>query len=91
MGPLGEGKATDCSDEKFAEYLEEVKLVTQKIVEKLERVPDFVVKQLGDSQLWSGLMDVKEYLLARGKFVVKNGEHTRFWEDWWVGHKPLMK
>jgi hypothetical protein len=33
---------------------------------------------------------LKEYLLARGKFAVKNGEHVRFWEDWWVGHKPLM-
>ena len=36
-------------------------------------------------------MEVKEFLLDRGKFVVKNGKQVRFWEDWWVGHEPLMK
>ena len=34
---------------------------------------------------------MKDFLLARGKFVVKNGKQVRFWEDWWVGHEPLMK
>ena len=46
-----------------------------------------MVKQPGDSQFWAGLMEVKEHLLDRGKFDVKNGEQVRFW----VGHKPLMK
>jgi len=50
-----------------------------------------IVKKPGDSQFWSGLMEVKDFLLARGKFVVKNGKQVRFWEDWWVGHEPLMK
>ena len=50
-----------------------------------------VVKQPGDSQFWVGLMEVKEHLLDRGKFLVQNGEQVRFWEDWWIGHEPLMK
>jgi len=35
VSPLAEGMAADCSEEKFAEYLEEVKLVAHKIVETL--------------------------------------------------------
>jgi hypothetical protein len=50
-----------------------------------------VNKKPGDPQFWAGLVEVKEHLLERGKFLVKNGKNTRFWEDWWVGHEPLMK
>ena len=50
-----------------------------------------VTKQLADSQFWSGLMNVKDYFWARGKFEVKNGEKVRFWEDCWIGQKPLMQ
>ena len=49
-----------------------------------------VTKQPGDSQFWSGLMEVKDHFFPRGKFLVKNGRQTRFWEDWWVGGEPLM-
>ena len=35
-------------------------------------------------------MEVKEFLMVRGKFLVKNGKHVRFWEDLWVGGVPLM-
>ena len=34
-------------------------------------------------------MKVKEEFFARGSFSVKNGESTRFWEDTWLGNKPL--
>jgi hypothetical protein len=34
--PLVEGAAADCSEEKFAKYLEEAKPVAQKIVEDME-------------------------------------------------------
>jgi hypothetical protein len=37
LSPLAEGMAADCSDEKFAEYLDEVGPVAQKIVENLEQ------------------------------------------------------
>jgi phage gp36-like protein len=35
--PLAEGKAADCSEEKFAEYLKDIKPVADKIVENLEQ------------------------------------------------------
>jgi hypothetical protein len=42
-----------------------------------------------DSPFWKGLMKVKEEFFARGKFNVGNGANTRFWEDTWLGDKPL--
>ena len=42
-----------------------------------------------DSHFWKGLMKVKNEFLERGSFVVGNGEKTRFWEDIWLGDKPL--
>ena len=42
-----------------------------------------------DSQFWKGLMKVKEGFFKRGKFVVGNGQATRFWEDTWLGEDPL--
>jgi hypothetical protein len=42
-----------------------------------------------DSPFWKGLMKVKEEFFARGKFKVGNGANTRFWEDTWLGDKPL--
>ena len=43
-----------------------------------------VTKQPGDSQFWSGLMEVKDQFLEHGKFKVNNGNQTRFWEDVWI-------
>ena len=42
-----------------------------------------------DSQFWKGLMGVKENFFSKGKFVVGNGQKTRFWEDNWLGEVPL--
>ena len=36
-------------------------------------------------------MEIKEQFLERGRFVVQNGQQTRFWEDLWIGHEPLRQ
>jgi hypothetical protein len=50
-----------------------------------------VRRKNGDSQFWSGLMEVKDLVLERGRFKVQDGAQTRFWEDLWIGNEPLMK
>ena len=40
LAPIGDGLAEGCSDEKFAEYLKEVKPVANKIVDVLEQPSD---------------------------------------------------
>jgi hypothetical protein len=34
-------------------------------------------------------MEVKEEFFARGSFIVGNGESVWFWEDIWLGDRPL--
>jgi hypothetical protein len=48
-----------------------------------------VSKKPGDSQFWTGLMEIKDSFLSNGCFKVNNGEQTRFWEDKWVGGQSL--
>jgi hypothetical protein len=48
-----------------------------------------VVAKPCDSPFWKGLIKVKEDFFDRGSFEVGNGENTRFWEDKWIGDKPL--
>ena len=39
---------------------------------------------------WGELLKHKEFFFSLlCKFNVGNGENTRFWEDWWVGSRPL--
>jgi hypothetical protein len=45
----------------------------------------------GNSHFWYGLMEVKRLLMERGRFKIESGHQTRFWEDLWIGDKPLMK
>jgi hypothetical protein len=35
-------------------------------------------------------MEIKKFVLARGRFQVQDGSQTRFWEDLWLGKEPLM-
>jgi hypothetical protein len=49
-----------------------------------------VERKAGDSQLWTGLMGLKDEFLARGRLQVNDGNQTMFWEDLWLGDKPLM-
>ena len=34
-------------------------------------------------------MHIKDEVLAKGSFDIKDGTNTRFWDDTWVGDKPL--
>ena len=42
-----------------------------------------------DSPFWKGFMRVKAAFFNRTKFIVGNGNNTRFWEDTWLGDTPL--
>jgi hypothetical protein len=42
-----------------------------------------------DSHFWRGLMHIKEEVLSKGSFIINDGTSTRFWEDTWLGDKPL--
>jgi hypothetical protein len=42
-----------------------------------------------DSHFWRGLMRIKDEVLSKGSFVIKDGTNTRFWDDMWIGDKPL--
>ena len=44
-----------------------------------------------DSPFWKGLMKIKEDFFKRGSFFVGNGQTTRFWEDIWLGTRPLAE
>jgi hypothetical protein len=48
-----------------------------------------VTSQPSDSPFWKCIMEVKEEFFARGSFIVGNGESVRFWEDIWLGDRPL--
>jgi hypothetical protein len=48
-----------------------------------------VVKRPGDSHFLKGLLNVRYTFLKYGKFKVNAGSGTSFWEDWWIGQKPL--
>ena len=48
-----------------------------------------VETQPTDSPFWKGLMKVKDDFFIRGSFTLGNGENIRFWEDTWLGDKPL--
>lgn len=50
-----------------------------------------ISKKPGDSQFWSGLMKVKDQFLIGGSFSIQSGTQIRFWEDTWLGDKPLCK
>jgi hypothetical protein len=39
------------------------------------------VKKTGDSQFWTGLMNVKNQFLSLGNFRLQSGTQIRFWED----------
>jgi hypothetical protein len=36
-------------------------------------------------------MKIKDRFLMLGSFHLNNGENTRFWEDKWVGNRPLKE
>jgi hypothetical protein len=48
-----------------------------------------VTRNPGDSQFWSGLMNVKNDFLSMGSFIVQDGKEISFWEDIWLGDTAL--
>jgi hypothetical protein len=48
-----------------------------------------VQRKPGDSQFWSGLMDIKDQFISMGHFRVQNGTLIRFWEDKWIWDSAL--
>jgi hypothetical protein len=48
-----------------------------------------VSKKPGDSQFWSGLMNVKDDFFSMGSFNLHDGKVIRFWEDIWLGATAL--
>jgi hypothetical protein len=42
-----------------------------------------------DSHFWRGLMRIKDEVLSNSSFVIKDGTNTGFWDDTWIGDKPL--
>jgi hypothetical protein len=44
-----------------------------------------------DSPFWKGLIKMKDEFFSRGSFNAVNGLETRFWEDTWLGSKPLAQ
>jgi hypothetical protein len=42
-----------------------------------------------DSPFWKGLMRVKEEFFKRGAFILGDRANIRFWEDKWLGDRPL--
>jgi hypothetical protein len=42
-----------------------------------------------DSPFWKGLMRVKEEYFSRGSFSLGDGSSIRFWEDTWLGDRPM--
>jgi hypothetical protein len=34
-------------------------------------------------------MHIKDEVLAKGSFIIKDGTSTRVWDDTWIGVKPL--
>jgi hypothetical protein len=43
----------------------------------------------GGSQFWKSLHKVKHLFKAGAKHVVKDGNRTSFWRDWWIESRPL--
>jgi hypothetical protein len=50
-----------------------------------------VTKRPGDSQFWTGLMNVKDQFLDFGNFRLQNGAQIRLWEDKWLGDSTLKE
>ena len=48
-----------------------------------------VQRRSRDSHFWASLMKVKSEFLKFGTFHIKNGSQVRFWEDTWLGNRPL--
>ena len=44
-----------------------------------------------DSHFWVSLMKVKHEFLRFESFIINDGSQVRFWEDTWLGTRPLRE
>lgn len=58
------------------------KYIQNKCLSGLEKKP-------GDSQFWCSLMEVKKLYFQHVTKKIGDENAIRFWEDWWVGSRPL--
>jgi hypothetical protein len=49
----------------------------------------FVGPALSRSQFWRSIHKIKHFFKLGATHVVKDGNHTSFWSDIWVGQMPL--
>jgi hypothetical protein len=70
------------SEEGMWQQLLSNKYLKNKTLSQVEAKPT-------DSPFWKGLMHVKADFFQRGFFRVGDGKSVRFWEDVWLGDRPL--
>ena len=51
----------------------------------------FAATTHGGSQFWQSIHKVKHFFKLGARYVVRNGQRTAFWLDWWIGDEPLCK
>jgi hypothetical protein len=54
-----------------------------------EKTMGSYVKKPTDSHFWKSLLNIRDSFLELSHFKINNGKQTRFWEDTWLGDKPL--
>jgi hypothetical protein len=45
--------------------------------------------RVGDSQVWSDMLKVRDYYMQGRQIITQSGDKTRFWEDSWLLETPL--
>jgi hypothetical protein len=60
------------------------KYLGSKIITQVARSP-------GDSQFWSGLMNIKDEFLRMGSFHLQDDKEIRFWKDTWLENTSLKE
>jgi hypothetical protein len=48
-----------------------------------------VSHKMGSSPVWTDLLKIKPIYLRGRQIITKNGKHTLFWKDSWLGDKPI--
>lgn len=43
------------------------------------------------SHFWYAIIEVKKLFYSCYQRIVGDGKKTRFWEDWWIGHRSLCQ
>jgi hypothetical protein len=49
----------------------------------------FYGSEVGISQFWRGLLNIRKWFVLGGQWVLGKGDHILFWDDVWIGNCPL--